>query len=98
MEDEQERLHQMQEERERLTKELEDLKAKTEEQKRLLQKAEKEKVKYLATTDKDSRLMLTRNGKVSGYNSQMAVDASIILYSVIQLQMMQEINTNLNRL
>jgi len=75
LEDEQERLHQMQEERERLTKELEDLKAKTEEQKRLLQKAEKEKVKYLATTDKDSRLMLTRNGKVPGYNSQMAVDA-----------------------
>ena len=75
LEEEKERLQEMQEERERLTKELEELKEKTREQQRLYKKAEEEGVKYLGITDKDSRLMLSRNGKVPAYNLQVAVDA-----------------------
>lgn len=75
LEEEKERFQEMQEERERLTKELEELKEKTEEQQRLYNKAKEERVKYLGTTDKDSRLMLSRNGKIPGFNAQMAVDS-----------------------
>jgi len=75
LEEEEDRLEEIQEERERLSKELEELKRKTGEQKRLYEKAKAEGVKYLGTTDKDSRLMLSRNGKVPGFNAQFAVDS-----------------------
>jgi hypothetical protein len=74
-EDEDERLQEIQEEREKLSRELEELKEKTREQQRLYKKAKEEGVKYLGTSDKDSRLMLSRNGKLPGYNAQIAVDS-----------------------
>lgn len=75
MEDEEENLESMREERERLAKELEELKEKTEKQKARYEKAKQGGVKYIGTSDEDSRLMLSRNGKVPGYNLQVAVDS-----------------------
>lgn len=75
MEDEDENLESMREERERLAKELEELKEKTAKQKAQFETARQEGVKYIGTSDKESRLMLSRHGKVPGYNLQVAVDS-----------------------